>query len=85
MDHPVVPLEFAHEYAGGDPHETLRRLREQARGEPVVTLGERGALYFDGRRVRRHPARKVRVVDTTGPAMPSMARLARRWPRARNS
>ncbi len=66
VDHPVVPLEFAHEYAGGDPHETLRRLREQARGEPVVTLGERGALYFDGRRVRRHPARKVRVVDTTG-------------------
>jgi sugar/nucleoside kinase (ribokinase family) len=66
VDHPVVPLEFVDEYSAGDPHQTLRRLRELARGEPVVTLGERGALYFEGRRIRRHPARKVRVVDSTG-------------------
>jgi len=66
VDHPVVPLEFVAEYTRGDAHESLRRLREAARGEPVVTLGERGALYFEGRRIRRHPAHQVSVVDTTG-------------------
>jgi len=66
VDHPVVPLEFVEQFTGGDAHEALRRLRDLSGGEPVVTLGARGALYFEGRRIRRYPARKVRVVDTTG-------------------
>ena len=66
VDHPVVPVEFAELYSGGDTREALRRLRRVARGEPVVTLGARGALYFEGGRIRRHPAPRVRVVDSTG-------------------
>ena len=66
VDHPVVPLEFAAQYSDGDAHETLRRLRDVCRGEPVVTLGARGCLYYEGRRIRRRPARRVRVVDSTG-------------------
>lgn len=66
VDYPVVPLEFARRFAPGPPAETLRRLRGEYGGTPVVTLGARGGVYLDGGRVRRWRARPVRVRDTTG-------------------
>jgi len=66
VDFPVVPLEFAEAYGDGDPQQAMRRLRDRFGGQPVVTRGSRGGLYFRGRRVRRYPAERVRVRDTTG-------------------
>ena len=66
VDYPIVPLEFAREYAPGAPREALRALREEFGGTPVVTLGARGGLYLEGGRVRRFGAPRVRVRDTTG-------------------
>jgi len=66
VDYPVVPLEFAHAYGGGDPTVTLRKLRDDYGAMPVVTAGDRGGFYLEGERVRRFPARRVRVRDTTG-------------------
>lgn len=66
VDFPIVPLEFAEAYGDGDPHRALRRLRDHFGGNPVVTTGRSGGLYFRGRRVRRYPAERVRVRDTTG-------------------
>lgn len=65
VDHPIVPLEFA-EQRGSDPRRTLRDLAAVCRGTPVVTLGRRGGILLDGRRVRRFRAHPTRVVDTTG-------------------
>ena len=66
VDYPVVPLEFALAYGGRDPGVTLKRLRDEYGAVPVVTAGERGGFYLEGERVRRFPARRVRVRDTTG-------------------
>lgn len=66
VDHAIVPEEFARAYGGGDPRRTLRRLRDEYGGTPVVTLGARGLLYLDDGRIRRVPARRTRVRDTTG-------------------
>jgi sulfofructose kinase len=66
VDYPIVPLEFAREYAPGAPRETLRALRAEFGGTPVVTLGARGGVYLEGERVRRFGAPRVRVRDTTG-------------------
>jgi sulfofructose kinase len=69
VDYPVVPEEFARVYGDGDARRGLRRLRERFGGTPVVTQGARGGLYWDGARIRRYRARRVKgakVVDTTG-------------------
>jgi len=66
VDYPVVPLEFSRAYGGDDPRTTLRKLRDDYGGIPVVTAGERGGFYLDGERVRRYSARRVRVRDSTG-------------------
>jgi sulfofructose kinase len=66
VDYPIVPLEFAREYARGTPRQVLRALREAFGGTPVVTLGARGGLYLEGGRVQRFGAPRVRVRDTTG-------------------
>ena len=66
VDFPIVPLEFAEAYGDGDPHRALRRLRDRFGGNPVVTTGRSGGLYFRGRRIRRYRAQPVRVRDTTG-------------------
>jgi sulfofructose kinase len=66
VDYPIVPLEFAEAYGDGDPQNAMRRLRDRFGGEPVVTTGSRGGLFFRGRRVRRYRAERVRVRDTTG-------------------
>jgi len=66
VDYPIVPQEFAEIFGEGDAHRALHRLRERFGGTPVVTQGSRGGIYWDGRRIRRYHARRVRVRDTTG-------------------
>jgi sulfofructose kinase len=66
VDFPIVPSGFAESYGDGDPQRALRRLRDRFGGRPVVTTGRTGGLYFRGARIRRYPARRVRVRDTTG-------------------
>jgi sulfofructose kinase len=66
IDYPIVPLDFVEHYGAGGPRETLRALiAEGARGA-VVTLGAKGALALHDGRFRSVPARKVKVLDTTG-------------------
>ena len=66
VDHAIVPAEFVEACGDDDPRVTLRALAEVCRGRPVVTLGRRGGLYLEGRRVRRFRAHPAKVVDTTG-------------------
>ena len=66
VDYPIVPLEFVQAGKDPDPHRALRRLADRHGGRPVVTLGSRGGLYLEGRRVRRFRAHPTRVRDTTG-------------------
>ena len=66
VDHPIVPEQFGRSWRGLSPRETLFALREEYGGRPVVTQGRRGAVTLEGDRVRRIPAKRVRVVDTTG-------------------
>jgi sulfofructose kinase len=65
VDHPIVPASFGESWRGLSARETLVALRDEY-GGPVVTDGARGALWLEGRRVRRIPAPRVPVVDTTG-------------------
>jgi sulfofructose kinase len=66
VDHPIVSREYVEACGDDDPHRTLRELAAACRGRPVVTLGRRGGLYLEGRRVRRFRAQRAKVVDTTG-------------------
>jgi sulfofructose kinase len=66
VDFPLVPEEFARSYTPDRPADTLRRLREEFGGRPVLTLGARGGLYLEGSRLRRFHAPRVRARDTTG-------------------
>lgn len=66
VDHPILPLEFVERWDEPEPRRALFALRERYGGTPVVTLGRRGALALVDGRVRRIPARRVRVRDTTG-------------------
>jgi len=70
----ATPNETEVEELTGIPVSTPREARAAARalhamgvGTPIVTLGERGALYFDGARTAHVPAFHAGdVVDTTG-------------------
>jgi len=66
VDFPIVPLDFAEEYAGPDPHRTLARLYEEHGATPIVTLGRRGGIYLEEGRRRSYRAARTKVVDTTG-------------------
>jgi sulfofructose kinase len=66
VDFPIVPFEFANHVCPGDSRKVLLELARQYGGTPIVTLGEKGGLYFAEGRVRRFASRRVRVVDTTG-------------------
>jgi sulfofructose kinase len=66
VDFPIVPEEFAAHWGVGGPRETLCDLASRFGGSPVVTLGARGALAWLDGRIRRIPARRVHVRDTTG-------------------
>jgi sulfofructose kinase len=66
VDYPIVPLEFVEDWGVGDSRETLRALHRRYGSTPVVTQGRSGALVLHRGRVRRIPAHRVRVRDTTG-------------------
>ncbi len=66
VDYPVLPLEFALAYRGADPRDSVRSLRREYGGTPIVTAGARGGDYWSGGRVRRFRSPRVRVRDTTG-------------------
>ena len=66
VDYPIVPLDFAEEYAGPDPRRTLQRLYESHGGTPIVTLGRKGGIYLEEGRERRYRAVRAKVIDTTG-------------------
>jgi len=66
VDFPIVPLDFAEEYAGPDPQLTLQRLHKEYGGTPIVTLGRKGGVYLEQGRRRSYRAARTKVVDTTG-------------------
>jgi sugar/nucleoside kinase (ribokinase family) len=49
-----------------DMEAALRILHERYGNVVVVTMGERGAMAFDGQRIHREPAFPVHAIDTTG-------------------
>jgi len=67
VDHLVVSEVFGRALApGARPEETVRELHRLGPKAVVITLGSAGSVGFDGRRVIRMPAFKVKAVDTTG-------------------
>ncbi|MEA3488905.1 MAG: carbohydrate kinase [Candidatus Omnitrophota bacterium] len=44
----------------------LKKIGRHLKGDLVLTLGEKGAFYWDGNERTAHPAFKVRVADTIG-------------------
>jgi sulfofructose kinase len=66
VDFPILPEEFGVAWGMGDARETLRVLQARYGGTPAITQGRRGALVLYEGRVRRVPAPRVRVRDTTG-------------------
>ncbi len=67
VDHLIVSEECAREALGeADPSAALARLRRRSDQLVAVTLGARGIVWDAGDGVRRSPAPRVRVVDSTG-------------------
>jgi sulfofructose kinase len=66
VDVPILPREFGVAWHGGSPRNTLLALRDEFGGNPVLTLGEQGALALWEGRFVEIPPRRVRVRDTTG-------------------
>jgi hypothetical protein len=66
VDYPIVSSEFGTAWQKRSPRQTLRALQEQYGGNPVVTLGEKGAVGLVEGRLTDIPAARVRVRDTTG-------------------
>jgi sugar/nucleoside kinase (ribokinase family) len=67
VDYLVTNEDCARRVAGGDdPERACGLMLEMGPRAVVVTLGERGSVYSDGRQARRQPAFPVSVVDTTG-------------------
>jgi len=67
-DHIVASSGFVERFAPGLlPEEGVQRIHERfAPATSTVTLGERGAVGFDGKRLHHVPAIRVRAADTTG-------------------
>lgn len=51
---------------GENPEERLTLLKKRTAGTVVMTLGERGSIAHDGKRIHRGKAIPVEVVDTLG-------------------
>ena len=67
VDHFVASRDFLHAFRpGGNLEEAVREIHRAGPKCVVITLGEQGAVGFDGREFVREPAFKVKVVDTTG-------------------
>lgn len=67
-DHIVASSGFVERFAPGlSPEEGIRRIHERfAPSTSTVTLGDRGAAGFDGKKLVHAPAIRVRAADTTG-------------------
>lgn len=67
VDYPVYSQECARRYGGtASVGRALRKLAELGGRVPMVTLGAKGCAWLEEGVVRRLPAFKVPVVDTTG-------------------
>ena len=67
VDFPIVSMAFAESEEKGRVHlEGLRELVGHGARLAIATLGERGALAFDGERSIECPAYPVDALDTTG-------------------
>jgi len=67
VDYPIYSQECAAKFGGtGSIEGDLRRLADLGGAVPMVTLGSEGCVWLEGGRVRRLPAFRVEVVDTTG-------------------
>ncbi len=67
VDYPIYSQACAQHHGGtGTAEGDLRRLAELGGKAPMVTLGADGCIWLEGGNVRRLPAFKVEVVDTTG-------------------
>lgn len=62
----LTPNEHEARIVLGDPDSPLEALMEQYDGKLIVTLGSKGAAAAKDGQIVRIPARKARVVDTTG-------------------
>ncbi len=67
VDYPIYSHDCARRYGGTDSVEdALRKLAELGGVAPMITLGGQGCAWLEGGAVRRLPAFRVEVVDTTG-------------------
>ena len=67
VDYAIVSEQCARSLeAADDLHVACRLIRKMGAGCVVVTLGEKGLVYFDGETFAQLPAFAVEVVDTTG-------------------
>jgi len=67
VDYALVSRDLADTFApGSGPEELARKLTEAGTGTAVVTAGERGAYWWDGRNGGFVPGFKVEAYDSTG-------------------
>lgn len=68
VDHMIIGTALGATLTGkDDPEEMVQELASTRRACTVVTAGDRGCWYAEGRgKVRHYPAFKIQVVDTTG-------------------
>jgi sugar/nucleoside kinase (ribokinase family) len=67
VTHAIFAAHVPPRLAGTNDMETaLRTLHDRYGNIVVVTMGEHGAMAFDGERLHREPAFPVHAIDTTG-------------------
>ena len=68
IDYAVVSQDLADGFApGASPEQLSHRLIEAGTGTAVVTMGEKGTIWFDGTNGGRIPSSPIsQIVDTTG-------------------
>ena len=68
--HPIVHLnddEIKEYFATDDVQQAMVKLYEKTENTVIVTLGDKGAMWYDGSEIKHAPAVKVdHVVDTIG-------------------
>ena len=67
VDYPIYSADAARNHTGtGAMEEALWKLAELGGKAPMITLGQEGCIWLEDGQVRRCPAFRVEVVDTTG-------------------
>ncbi|MCK4856679.1 MAG: hypothetical protein KAT58_01810 [candidate division Zixibacteria bacterium] len=67
IDHLVVAQEYARQFTGARKVErAIKRLWQPPMSSLVVTMGQQGAVGYDGNHLIRQRAYRVKVKDTTG-------------------